>query len=846
MRITSIQNNIYFTGRKAGNKQNRIKRLQKEPDYSYLIEETHAKRHATNRFDFMATSINTITKAEPAVQNVGIIKPDKPMPFEKTHANFVLDDYQKEAIENYKAGKSTIVSAPTGTGKTLIAEYAIKDALDNNEKIIYLSPLKALSNEKYTDFCKLFGTYDKEGNLLNTDNIGLMTGDTTINPDAPVLVMTTEIYRNSLLTNSDKEIEKRYKNYSGVIYDEFHYLADKSRGTVWEEAVMNTPKHMKQLMLSATASNSKNILGWLGELNNEIDTHLVNVPESERHVPLREAAVTVDSWGKIVFEPTKTAKISTYKLKENLTERQQKAIEEMKNLLELDSDDEAIEFILDLQKNNSQEIKASALSDKLVKNGIDKDKADSISLVLSKKHLASYKDTLQNDFSKKGKTLNVINALNKKHMTPALFYIFSKRGCNAELENAAANGDNLLTKKESAQVEAEVQNALDKGIFLGSDFTDTEYAALKKGYAVHHAGRLPAYKSLIEKLAKQGLVKVCFATETLIAGINMPFRTTVFTSLEKTDDSGEIQRISPNTFKQGAGRAGRRGKDDVGNVIVMPRNIQEYQDYLDLTRTNDTSIKSQYNISYATLLSDKVLNDVDGNTLKTLAAYQGGSKFVELDEKTKNKFELLSILGYIKQENDGTYTRSKKGEIAKKVFGINELFMSELLYNPEYLKDCTSVELTALCAAFADVKDEEPERNLKGDFAYFDKRINQAFDLAGEIDNFELFQVGEDEKIKYSTNLVPYIAEFANAPQEKDEALCAWSDIMTKLKTKNLIVHEGDFLRVINGTIDLLKLIEELSPDENIQDEARKAIKNLKKPPLTDIFDYELNQQENA
>ena len=177
-----------------------------------------------------------------------------------------------------------------------------------------------------------------------------------------------------------------------------------------------------------------------------------------------------------------------------------------------------------------------------------------------------------------------------------------------ELEKVSENSESLLTAEESRMVYDEVQKAKEKGVYLGSDFGELELEALMKGFAVHHAGKLPAYKSLVENLARKGLVKVCFATETLIAGINMPFKTTVFTALEKFDGD-EIIDITPQIFKQGGGRAGRRGKDEIGNVIVMPNTFDEYEKYVVLTKSNDTSIRSQYRISYASLLSDRMLNN---------------------------------------------------------------------------------------------------------------------------------------------------------------------------------------------------------------------------------------------
>lgn len=764
-----------------------------------------------------------------------------PVSFENSHAKFKMDKYQKDAVDAYMEGKSVVVSAPTGTGKTLIAEHVINENLKKGKRTIYLSPLKALSNEKYTEFSKLFGNYDENGNLVDTKNVGLLTGDVTINPDAPVLVMTTEIYRNSLISG-DIDADINYQDYDGVIYDEFHYLGDKQRGTVWEEAVMNTPKHMKQLMLSATASNAKDISGWIQSINPDIQTHLVDVPESERHVPLQEFILVKDQDGTLKLEPSKIQKVDIHRLenKINLSERQLQAFEEMKAIIEAKDDEDAITFLKELAGRRNT-VNTTKLSDALQQEGVKKDKADGISLTLQNKNSTIYKRELDYDLAPDTKMSRVVKLLDKKEMTPALFYIFSKKGCNKELNKAAKNCPSLLTPEESRKVYDEVQKAKEKGVYLGADFGDEELEALMKGFAVHHAGKLPAYKSLVENLARQGLIKVCFATETLIAGINMPFKTTVFTSLEKFDGD-EVDYITPQIFKQGAGRAGRRGKDNVGNVVIMPNDFNDYEQYLSLTKTNDTSIRSKYDISYASLLSDKTLNNTDETLLSSFAAYQNNSKLEQCEEAVKNKLELLELKGYITKGENGLYQRTEKGETAKRVFGVNEILLTELLYDPDYISGFTSRELIALCTSLSDVKDENPSREFKGEESYMQHSMDRIFNLVDEIDSFENYHTIKDEPTKFSTTLVPYVLQFAQSGNSREEALSEWTKIMNELQEKDILTHEGDFLRIINGTKDILKLIHKLSPDEHVQEEASIAMEALNKPPVTDIFNYELKK----
>lgn len=767
----------------------------------------------------------------------------KPASFEETHAKFTLDKYQKEAIETYNGGKTTIVSAPTGTGKTLIAEYAIKDTLEKDKKLIYLSPLKALSNEKYAEFSKLFGTYDKEGNLINTKNVGLLTGDTSINPNAPILVMTTEIYRNSLLSNDKRTANVNYENYDGVIYDEFHYMGDKERGTVWEEAVMNTPKHMKQMMLSATASNAKDIEGWIKNLNGEIETHLVSVPESERHVPLREYVMTEDNNGNLRLESAKKHKIDLYRLKNkiNVSDRQMSAASEACEILNLKDYEELMQYLGKL-KNKKNYIDSEYFAEQLEKAGAGQEKAEALGLILSSKAGTTVKKEPEGNYIDNLQYGKIVEFLNDKEMTPALFYIFSKKGCNKEMERAAKHSKSLLTPEESKRVYDEVQKAKEKGVYLGSDFDDKQLEYLMKGFAVHHAGKLPAYKSLVENLARQGLIKACFATDTLIAGINMPFRTTVFGSMEKFNGE-EIAEITNTAFKQGSGRAGRRGKDEIGNVVIIPYNYDEYRIYARKTQSKDTSIKSRYNVSYASLLSENMFNNFEETLLKTFSAYQNSVNLDRNEDLINGRLEVLKHFGFIKQKENGLFERTEKGNLAKSVFGINEIVMTELLLDPKYLKDMTSKELIAVCSMFSDVKDENPSRELKNGVSYLNNRLGLILDLVDEVDLFEEYENIKHEKTPVSTNLTPYVIKFSELPDTREEAIEGWGKIMNTLRDRELLFHNGDFLRVINGTIDILKLVQELSPDEKIREEASIAIESLKKPPVVDIFNYEL--QEN-
>lgn len=755
--------------------------------------------------------------------------------FENSDKKFILDTYQSDAIDAFVSGKNIIITAPTGTGKTLIAEYGIEDALKKGKRIIYLSPLKALSNEKFVKFSELFGRYDKNGNSINSENVGIITGDIIINPDAQLLIMTTEIYRNMVNVDDEVTTAEAFKDFSAVIYDEFHYLNDPDRGTVWEESVMQTPRHMQQMMLSATASNAKTIAQWLQITNPEKETALIDVPENERYVPLKEYCFGFDGKDGYVIRPLYQRKIDIEYVKSLNSDRLIEIIEELEQIFD---GKDFLEILTPLADENGL-IDTDTFSEMLIsQKGLTKEKAEQIAHILSNPDRTKKTDIRLNFAPKNPPIVNLVKVLHDKNKTPALFFIFSKKKCKKELDEVSKKLGTLLTPEESKRVLDVIQEAKEKEIYLGEDFDEEYLPKLLMGYAVHHAGMLPAYKSLVEKLSREGLVKACFATETLLAGINMPFKTTVFTSLEKFDGSRRI-KIPPTTYKQGAGRAGRRGIDDIGNVIICPKSDKELKAFRSIIESKDTDIKSAFELSYATLIQTNTLENLDYFIKKSFYTYQSGSE-QKIKADIKKKINYLREKGYVYFE-DGKFHRTQKGDMARNVYGINQVLFCELINNPKYTQDLTPQELAALMAMFADIKDDKPRNTFDDDLADVAEKLSPAIDLAKEISK-EQSQRKINEEIKMSTNLVGAILSFAYVPNTSDqECLDAWMEIFTNLKTKYIIMHEGDLLRVINSTIDLLKTVAEVSEDPELAKKADQAIKCLYKPPITDILKYELN-----
>ncbi len=425
--------------------------------------------------------------------------------------DFELDNFQKEAIENIKEGKSVVVCAPTGAGKTCIAEFAIQLALENNKRIFYTTPLKALSNQKYYDFSKKYGS----------DKTGLLTGDTSINRNAQIVVMTTEVFRNMLYGTTFGTVADNLKEVKYVVLDEVHYMNDESRGTVWEESIIYCPVNIQIIALSATVKNSKQLTDWINTVHSETK----HIYTDFRPVPLR-------------FFYYDSSKPNT---------------------------------ILPLINPNG------GLNTRIKPE--------------SKYKYFNPKTQSKNPF------LDIVRILNERDMLPAIYFTFSRRKCD---ENAiSCSKIELLNSEEQKNIEKEIDEFLKENLYL---YGNPGIDLIKKGVAPHHAGMLPGLKNLVERLFQKGLIKVVFATETLAAGINMPARTTVITSISKRTDEGH-RILTGNEFLQMSGRAGRRGMDEIGYVVIIGTPFQTPEEVYNLATGGSNPLESKFEPCYSMVLN---------------------------------------------------------------------------------------------------------------------------------------------------------------------------------------------------------------------------------------------------
>lgn len=480
---------------------------------------------------------------------------------------FDLDAFQLGACTSIDAGRGVLVAAPTGAGKTVVGEFAIFQALHHGTKCFYTTPIKALSNQKYAELVERYGS----------EKIGLLTGDNSINGDAPIVVMTTEVLRNMLYSGS-----KALRNLAYVVMDEVHYLADRSRGAVWEEVIIHLPLSVTVIALSATVSNAEEFGLWLATLRGETDV----VVEEHRPVPLWQHVMA----GRELFDL----------------------------------------FVDDDQAEVNPELVALART---------------AQQSLNRQHQRSGKRLQRSSMTLRRSS--VVERLQSEGLLPAIYFLFSRNGCDEAVEQILSSGLRLTESHERASIRAQVLEAT-------RDIPDEDLSALgflewsdalERGVAAHHAGLLPRFKEVVENLFQQGLIKVVFATETLALGINMPARSVVLERLVKWNGEAHVD-LTAGEYTQLTGRAGRRGIDVEGHAIVLWQQDLDPRALAGLASTRTYPLKSSFRPSY--------------NMAVNLVATMGAARARELLETSFAQFQadrsvvgLASELRKLEEARDG-------------------------------------------------------------------------------------------------------------------------------------------------------------------------------------------------
>ena len=495
----------------------------------------------------------------------------------RARQSFDLDGYQLAACEVVEDGKSVLVAAPTGAGKTIIAEFAIYRAMQTpSDKVFYTTPMKALSNQKFQELQNEYGEHE----------VGLLTGDTNINSHARIVVMTTEVLRNMLYADSDL-----LKNLRIVVMDEVHFLADRFRGAVWEEVIIHLPEHVRMVSLSATVSNAEEFGDWLQAVRGDTEV----IVSEERPVPLDQHILMA---GKLVDLFDSSGLAATHRVNPELVQ---------------------------MARYGGRTLGSRQAQD------------------VGRRHSKGGRPQQQ-----RIERPDVVKLLDGKNLLPAIFFIFSRMGCDQAVTKVLRSGIRLTTPAERDEIRAIVEDRC--RTLLDEDLAVLGYwdwlTGLERGVAAHHAGLLPAFKEVVEELFQKKLVKVVFATETLALGINMPARTVVLEKLEKFNGEARVP-ITPGEYTQLTGRAGRRGIDVEGHSVIQWVDGLDPQAVASLASRRTYPLNSSFKPTYnmAVNLIEQFGRERTREILESsFAQFQADRAVVDLARKVRSQQQ--SLEGY--------------------------------------------------------------------------------------------------------------------------------------------------------------------------------------------------------
>jgi superfamily II RNA helicase len=621
------------------------------------------------------------------------------------YLNLELDEFQRKAFEAVDGGNSLIIAAPTGCGKTLVAEYAVDVSMALGRRVIYTAPIKALSNQKYRDFRRRFGD----------EVVGIQTGDVTINPDARLLIMTTEIFRNLILENSPRLGDVYY-----AIFDEIHYLDDPERGTVWEESIILAPLSIRFMCLSATVPNIHELAAWMGGVRK---TAFVVIEETVRPVPLRHS----------FYHP-----------------------------------------------------KFGLLTLKGIKSKYRGDSAERKKFL---RHKPSSRSIVE-------------LALRQGHI-PILYFCFNRRACerNAELHQRLS----LLDPDEKKRAKAVIDDLVAQYNLLDYEKISYLRSLWESGCAFHHAGILPAAKEIVERLFADGLIKLLFCTETFALGVNMPASTVIFDELEKFDGV-EFNYLMTREYNQMAGRAGRRGMDIEGYVYSQvipeatdPRHVERL-----LFGTNE-KISSRFCASYSTILNLYSRYGEEAFTIfrRSFHNFKKGvfaiaKEYRREEEQIRRRIEFLQVAGFL----DGIEL-TDKGKLAAAVSGY-EIQTAELYYSRSF-EECTVAQLPVVLAA---IVTEESRRKQAPPTT-----VRLKF---------------EAEKVIHRLRAREIRHQITAPIRELDFLLAApvyaWASGCSLRELLAFGIPEGDLVRLLRMTIQLLRTLRDRIPDPVIAEKMHEAL----------------------
>ena len=720
---------------------------------------------------------------------------------------FPLSDFQKWAIYSAYNGFDTLVCAPTGSGKTLPADFIIEHTVSRGKKVIYTTPIKALSNDKLAEMTEKFPNI----------SFGLLTGDNKFNPEAQVLIMTTEIYLNTLLKLMFMKSQKDYdpqklsldfnmnidEELGFVIHDEIHYINDRDRGHVWEKSIMNQPKHIPYIGLSATIASPERLCEWSQNPNKANRGEIYLCVDKIRNVPIEHCAfITVPD--------------SNYKNNKELQD-----CENINKLVTLKYQDKPFE-----------------------EKGFDKMKK-------TLKYLYDYKIQVKDTFIFN----KILEHLNLNGLLPGLVFVFSRKQCHTWSRMIQKSLFEEGSKIPSI-IEKEATQILIKKLPNWKEYVSLpEFRVivklLEKGVAVHHSGVTPVFREMIEILYRKQYIKLLIATETFAIGVNVAIKSVIYTGLKKYDGKG-FRFLHSHEYAQGAGRAGRRGKDTKGLVIhllnVFDRrdSVPDAATYRSMLSGRPENLKSKFTIDFNLIISmlstnntnfieyvnSSMLSNEIGNQMERLEKEK--SDLLEQIKKRENGFQYLRtprelLEEYHKDKTDYVMAPKKKKKILQRKISNTEASYKGL--TEDYKKYLEYLDFKQFL--------ETNKKSYKNTTSYVANEIS----LHIHILQNENFVSGQFDGNNYSNLVITNRGLMAANIHEMHPLACV--DMMTNGNLDDLSVEE---LISVLSIFTPIKISEEEAYVDvnhtNVNDKIKKTVK-MWKMNLDKYYDIETKYQTN-
>jgi ATP-dependent RNA helicase HelY len=734
---------------------------------------------------------------------------------------FPIDAFQLEAIAHLAEDRSVMVAAPTGTGKTLVAEYAIWRAQQRGQRVIYTTPLKALSNQKYRDLRTLYGF----------DAVGLVTGDIVEHSAASIVIMTTEVYRNMLLEEGgdrfgrgENVIPSSMADVGSIIFDELHYLSDIGRGPVWEEAIICSPPNVQLVGLSATVSNAEDLADWISRVHRPISL----VVHEERAVPL-EHYYFLDNKLHLAQDADGNR---IERFHDVGGEARMASLMRRNRTYTFDADEEESDEWEENQWQKKNKRRKATTKGTAV-NGVSVSSSNSTQA--EEEQTAKPRRQVERRSPEPGE---VLTALRDADLLPCLYFLPGRKVVEEGATSAALHI--FTSPEEEALIKEEVGIWLEQMPKEDRNLQQVHALAeiLPRGLAFHHAGLLPGLKVLVETLFARGHLRAVFATDTLALGINMPARAVVVGSLSKFDGQ-EMRLLTPNEYRQLTGRAGRRGMDIRGAAVIPYSPWEPFEESFQRITGELLPVTSSFVIRYNSVLNlwrpgdVKHLRRICASSLREYQRYvlweerelnrlekleqraqkgkqagkkkgiasEGATQALEKRRKRIGAYPLsragaaeldgtilaLRALGYMDEQDELTL----RGRLLRSIFHPAGIMIVELLLGA--LDDLTAAELAEVCSWFT----YDNDRRLSNRSVLNNHLMQVRRDLwriAQHVHNIE-----QQANISMSPSIIPDFHGIA----------LAWSRGMSLSGLlRRIDLAEGDLLMVLNQTIDLLQQVQ--------------------------------------